>query len=308
MALRLSREPGGVSMLLAQPRWLDPLGLSPVLARALGVPRSDALRALRLQRGIVLEGVPAARVAEVQAALGADVSAIPDAEVPLLPKPIHVSLASCEADGFATPSVAGTGLPKLWDWNELALVSGGLLLDPARQAAAAVERAGADALSQAADRQAIAAQQLEKARHRVFPLGEELRRAEPEFGAALQAALQGGKALPQQEAAGGFGNLTFVLDLVFLRPFERLRLTEKSRLVGPARSSSTAKTAHNDLTAIARHADSATLPGATLALASGADSGDYLFDDLGQFDDYCRWAYYWRLQRLKSESAGKAST
>jgi hypothetical protein len=40
----------------------------------------------------------------------------------------------------------------------------------------------------------------------------------------------------------------------------------------------------------------ASQPGATLALIEGADSGEYLFEDLNQFDMYSRWVYYKRVR------------
>lgn len=299
MAVRLSREAGRWTVLLARTAWLDPALLAPEISAAMKLPRSDAVRACRYQRGILFEGATEQAAQAVVAALKlreVEAQAVPDAEVPLLPKPVQVSLVAVEPAGLATPSLQGAGMPQLWDWNHLALVCAGILLDPAQQAAGIVDKMDKAALEEADDRNALARRALERARTRVFPLAEELRRGEVEVGEALQAALTGAK-LQAPEAAGGFGRIGTVVDVIFNRPMERLRLTEKSRVQGIQRSMAPARNLHATVKALEAQADSATLSGTTIALAAGADSGEYLFEDAGQFDDYCRWAYYWKLKR-----------
>ncbi|MBK9974681.1 MAG: hypothetical protein IPP14_07895 [Planctomycetes bacterium] len=299
MAVKLSRDPGGYSVMLAGMQWLDPALLAPQLAAVMKLPRSDTIRACRLQRGILFEGAPQAVAQEVVTLLAShqiEAIAVASDDLPLLPKPVQVSLANVDSTGLGTPSLQGAGLPKSWDWNHLALVAAGITLDPAQQAAGLAEKMDNSAMEDRQDRVAMAQRALEKARTRVFPLREELQRGEPELGAALQAALAGAK-VPDQEAASGFGRVGTVVDILFVKPYERLRLTDKSRVQGLARTGSLARNLHTLVKALETQADSATLSGTTLALAAGADSGDYLFEDLAQFDDYCRWAYFWRLRR-----------
>lgn len=299
MAVKLSRDPGGHSVVLAGTQWLDPALLAPPMAVAMKLPRSDTIRACRLQRGILFEGATQAaaqQVVDLLASHHVEALALPDADLPLLPKPVLVSLANVDGTGLGTPSLQGAGLPKSWDWNHLALVAAGITLDPAQQAAGLAEKMDSSAMEDRQDRVAMAQRALEKARTRVFPLQEELRRGEPELGAALQAALSGAK-VAEQEAASGFGRVGTVVDILFVKPYERLRLTDKCRVQGLARTGSVARNLHALVKALETQADSATLSGTTLALAAGADSGEYLFEDLAQFDDYCRWAYFWRLRR-----------
>jgi hypothetical protein len=299
MAIRLSREPGRFTVLLTEAAWLDPALVAPELSRALKLPRSDTVRACRLQRGILMEGASADGAEAAVKALadfGISALAVPDAEMPILPRPVHVSLAQVTPDGFATPSVTGAGLPKLWPWPGLALLAGGILMDPGAQAAALFDKVEKDSISEATDRQSVAARQLEKARNRVFPLSAELARPGREVGEALEAALSG-KSPGIETEVEGFGKVGSVLDLLFTRPFERLRITGSGRITGLEHSASRARNLHMAVKEIAPLAAQAAQPGATLALAHGADSGEYLFEDLSQFDNYCRWVYYWKLRR-----------
>lgn len=298
MAVKLSREAGGFSIVLARTQWLDPALIAPGMSATLRLPRSDTVRACRLQRGILFEGATQASADSVVAQLKAhevEALTVPDSALPLMPKPLSVFLAGISASGLETPSVQGAGLPRVWPWDDLALVAAGITLDPAQQTAGVVDKMDRAALADATDRQAVAQHTLERARTRVFPLADELRRGEPEVGEALQAAMTGGKA-PAQVALGGFGMIGTVIDFVFTRPFERLRVTDKTRVPGIPRSAYAARNLHCAVKEVEAQADSATMAGATLALATGADSGEYLFEDLAQFDDYCRWAYYWRLR------------
>lgn len=286
-------------MLLARGAWLDPALLAPEISAAMKPPRGDSVRACRYQRGILFEGAArqaADALVDTLKLHAIEALAVPDDQVPILPRPVQVSLASIGADGLHTPSLQGAGMPQVWDWNNLALVCSGILLDPAQQAAGIVDKMDKAALEEADDRALLAQRALERARTRVFPLAEELRRGDPEVAEALQAALAGAR-LQQPEALGGYGRIGTVVDIVFGRPLERLRLTEKSRVQGLARTGSVARNLHTLLKALVEQSDNASLSGTTIALAAGADSGDYLFEDAGQFDDYCRWAYYWKLKR-----------
>jgi hypothetical protein len=299
MAVRLSREPGRFSVLLKEAAWLDPALVAPELARVLKLPRSDTVRACRLQRGVLFEGAAQEAAAAAVAALadfGVNALSVPDADVPILPKPVHVSLAQLTAEGFSTPSITGAGMPKLWKWSDLALVTGGILMDPQAQAAGLFDKIEESGVADAQDRQAVAAKQLERARSRVFPLAAEIAREGREVGEALEAALSG-KAPGIETEVEGFGKIGSVLDLVFTKPFERIRVTGKARITGMDHSANRARNLHLAVKEIAARAAGATQPGATLALAHGADSGEYLFEDLAQFDMYCRWVYDWRLQR-----------
>lgn len=295
----MSREPGRFSVLLKEAVWLDPALVAPELARALKLPRSDTVRACRLQRGILVEGAPedgAENAVSVLKDFGANAIFVPDTEVPILPKPVHVSLASVEPDGLATPSVSGTGMPKLWKWDDLALLAAGILMDPQAQAAGLFDKIEEAGVADAQDRQSVAARQLERARNRVFPLAAEIARASSEVGQALEAALSGKSSAIEPEIEG-FGRIGTLLDFVFTKPFERLRITGKARITGIEHTASRARNLHLALREVAPHARDASQPGATLALFEGTDSGEYLFEDLNQFDMYCRWVYYWRLKR-----------
>jgi hypothetical protein len=304
MAVRLSREPDGYSVLLCKTEWLDPALIAPELARVLKLPRSDTVRACRLQRGIVFEGAEQDKAEEAVKVLdgfGVEALAVPDGDVPIMPKPVMVSLSHIEEKGFATPSVSGAGLPKLWEWGNLVQFAAGILIDPQAQSAGLFDKVE-EGFSEAADRQSVAARQLERARSRVFPLADEISRGGKEVGAAMEAALTG-KAAAIEHEVEGFGRIGTVIDLLFTSPFERLRVTGGGRITGLEHTASRARNLHLAVKAIAAHAPGATQPGATIALAHGADSGDYLFEDLSQFDYYCRWAYFWRLRRASEFAA-----
>ena len=299
MAVRLSREDGRYSVVLTAVAWLDPALVAPELARVLKVLRSDAVRACRLQRGILFEGAEqtgADDAVKVLGDFGVEAIVVPDAELPILPKPVHVSLSHIEPDGFATPSVSGAGMPKLWPWENLVLFAGGIIMDPDALSAGLFDRIEGEGFSDATDRQSMAAKQLEKARSRVFPLAHEIERAGKEIGQALEAALSG-KVQVGDGTVEGFGRIETAIDLLFTKPFERLRVTSKGRITGLDHTPSRARNLHAGVKAMIGKAAKATQPGATLALADGADSGEYLFEDLAQFDAYCRWNYFWRLKR-----------
>lgn len=299
MAVRLSREAGRFSVLLEKSSWLDPALVAPELARVLKLPRSDTVRACRLQRGILFEGVeqePAEDAVRALADYEVAALAVPDTDVPLLPKPVHVSLSQVTDEGFGTPSITGAGMPKLWKWDNLAMLAGGVIMDPDALAAGLLDKIEGEGFTDPEDRQSMAARQLEKARSRVFPLADEIKRGGKEVGEALEAALSG-RVTPQESEVEGFGHVQTLLDLLFTKPFERLRITSKGRISGLEHSTSAARNLHLAVKEVAAKAGRATQPGSTLALAHGADSGEYLFEDMGQFDDYCRWVYYWRLRR-----------
>jgi hypothetical protein len=286
-------------VVLARTAWLDPVLLAPLISTRMKLARGDAIRTCRLQRGILFEGAERIAAEELAARLteqGHETIAVPDAEFPILPRPITVLMAGVEPDGLAALSIHGAGIPPRWPWDGLALVAAGIMLDPNQQAAALADKLDPMALEDPQDRQALSQAALERARTRAFPLADELKRAEPEVTQAIQAAMTGGKAPPQQ-ALGGFGNIGTAIDIIFTRPFERLRLTHKSRVQGLERSAYTARNLYAAVKEIESRADSATLSGTTLAVAAGADSGEYLFEDAAQFDDYCRWAWFWRMRR-----------
>jgi hypothetical protein len=294
MAVKLNRNSGQFSLLLKEVKWLDVSGLAPKLAAALRVTRSDALRALRQQRGILLEGLSNEQAQAAQKALaqeGVETRIVADAEVPALSKPLEVSLIRISDHHFETPSVVGAGLPQLWPWENLVLACAGIILDGAVQAeklSVALE----NGLHEEADvRKAHAQRQLEKVRERVFPLSAEIRRPEPELADALTAAArtQSGKR-ETRAIEGEFGNVQTVLDLVFTGPLERLRVTAKTRVQDLPRSVHPAKQLHIIAAAMLPHVK----PRASVSLvdlATSTDSGSYLFEDLLQFDDYCRWCF-----------------
>jgi hypothetical protein len=296
MVCKLSNSPDGFSLVLMSPQWLEPEQLAPRLALALRVPRADAVRMCRRQRGILCVGVPheqAVAAAEVLAKDGIEVRLMPDIEVPLLPNAVEVSVAALVDGGLATPSVCGIGMPEVWRYEDLALITSGILMDPSQQAAKLMDTVGEGALADAEDRRMLASGLLERARQRVFPLQAELARDEPQVAEALTAALRG-EGKPDSEVPG-FGTVSTVVDLVFTRPFERLRLTHTSRVQGIARSRNRARMLHDLLRAVVPRASMATIAGTTLAIQQGADSGEYVFEDLQQFDAYSRWAYWRRL-------------
>ncbi|MCC7509467.1 MAG: hypothetical protein IT464_08840 [Planctomycetes bacterium] len=299
MAVILSRDAGRFSVVLLESLWLDPGRFADDLARALGVQRADAVRMCRLQRGILLQGATQPQAdAAIELLKAHDVSAvsIADDAVPIIPKPVQVSVVSLDRDGLSTPSLTGAGLPKTWAWDDLALVCGGVLVGADAQAASLVEKVDESALSEAEDRRSLAARALERARDRVFPLRFELERPEPDVAGALAAALSR-KTIRTAPEVDGFGRISTVIDLVFTKPYERLRITSASRVLGIDRSASPARDLHLAVALLAKLAAGATLPGAALALAHGADSGEYVFEDMQQFDAHCRWAYLMRLRR-----------
>jgi hypothetical protein len=298
MVVRLSRGQGCFSVVLREPVWLEPALFAPDFARILRIPRSDSVRICRLQRGILFEGAQqtqALTITELLASHGITAVAVPDEELPLLPKPLRAAVAAIEDDGLATPSIVGAGMPQLWRWEDLALLCAGILVGKEAQAAALLDTIGEAALAEHEDRRSVAARSLERARQRVFPLRDEIARPEPQVADALKAALAG-TSLPDQPVPG-FGMVSTVMDLVFTRPLERIRIDNTSRLLGMSRSSSRARDLHLATAAMARVATRAKLPGAAIALAHGADAGDYVFEDMPQFEAHCRWAYFWRLRQ-----------
>lgn len=294
MAVKLSRKSGQFALLLAEVKWLDVSGLAPKLAAALRVTKSDAVRALRQQKGILVEGVSQEQAQAACAALkaeGVEANAVAETEVPALPKALEVSLIRIGEHTFETPSLVGAGLPQIWPWEDLLLACGGIVLDASAQIeklASTLERGD----NEDADvRKAHAQRQLERARERVFPLSAEVGRAEPELFDALSAAARARKGKNEKPAdVGEFGNLRTMLDLVFRHPFERLRITARTRVQDLPRSVHPAKQLH----LIAAAAITQISKGACqsfLDLARAVDSSSYIFEDLAQFDDYCRWCF-----------------
>ncbi len=299
MSVILSREPGRFSVVLLESLWLDPGRYADDLARGLGVQRTDAVRMCRLQRGVLFQGATQAQADAAAGMLrqaGIPAVALADDAVPIIPKPVQVSVVSLERDGLSTPSLTGAGLPKTWAWDDLALVCGGVLVGQDAQAASLVDKVDEHALAEAEDRRSLAAKALEKARDRVFPLRAEIDRPEPDVAGALAAALTR-KSVRTSPEVDGFGRISTVIDLVFTKPYERLRITSASRVLGVDRSASPARDLHMAVALLAKLATGATLPGAALALAHGAESGEYVFEDMQQFDAHCRWAYLMRLRR-----------
>jgi hypothetical protein len=294
MAVKLSRKSGQFTLMLSDVKWLDVGGLAPKLAAALRVTKSDAVRALRQQKGILVEGVSEEQATAACAALkaeGVEASAVPDAEVPALPKALEVSLIRVGAHDFETPSLVGAGLPQIWPWENLLLACGGIVLDAAAQIeklASTLEKGNHE---DADVRRAHAQRQLERARERAFPLSAEVRRSEPELFDALTAAARAKKNKPEKpKEEGEFGNLRTMLDLVFRDPFERLRVTAKSRVQDLPRSVHPAKQLHIIAAAVAPHAGAHACQ-SLHDLAAAADSASYVFEDSLQFDDYCRWCF-----------------
>lgn len=294
MAVKLSRKSGQFALLLAEVKWLDVSGLAPKLAAALRVTKSDAVRALRQQKGILVEGVSQEQAQAACAALkaeGVEANAVAETEVPALPKALEVSLIRIGEHTFETPSLVGAGLPQIWPWEDLLLACGGIVLDASAQIeklASTLERGD----NEDADvRKAHAQRQLERARERVFPLSAEVGRAEPELFDALSAAARARKGKNEKPAdVGEFGNLRTMLDLVFRHPFERLRITARTRVQDLPRSVHPAKQLHliaaAAITQISKRACQSFLD-----LARAVDSSSYIFEDLAQFDDYCRWCF-----------------
>jgi hypothetical protein len=304
MLFQLSNRPDGFSLVLKESLWLEPERIAPQLATALKLPRADAVRMCRRQRGILFSGAGREQAEETAACLaneGIQAVVVADAELPLLPGAITVSVASLADEGLRAPSVQGIGMPDVWRYEHLALVTAGVLMDPKQQAATLLERAGEGALSEEADRRSLAAGVLERARGRVFPLRAELERDEPQVAEALTAALRG-EGQSDTEIPG-FGVISTAVDLVFTRPFERLRLVDNTRVQGIARSRNRARMLHDLLGAIVPRADGATVAGTALAIQQAVDSGDYVFEDMQQFDAYSRWAYWRRLSSAGNEKA-----
>ncbi len=300
MTVRLSREPGRFSVVLHDAAWVDAEQFAAPLASALSLPRSDTVRMCRLQRGILLEGATqeqAQAAADVLAGGGVQATAVADEAMPLLPKAVHVAIVSLEPAGFMTPSLQGAGMPQIWSWDDLRLVCAGILVGPQAQASSLVDKVAETSMDDPQDRRSMAARALEKARMRVFPLRGEITEPEPEPALALGEALRGSGA---SREVPGFGVIGTVIDMVFTDPFERLRVTEKSRATSLQRSSSRARDAHMAVAEIARVAPRATLPQAAGLFARGVDAGDYVFDDMSQFEAHCRWAWF---RHLKGKSA-----
>jgi hypothetical protein len=301
MAVKLSRQPGCFSLLLNQQTWLDVQKLASPLARELGVTRSDAVRALRQQRGILLEGLSNAQAQSAlnllaHESVGARIVA--DSDVPTLPKPLEVSLARMDAACLETPSLVGAGLPQIWHWEHLAVVFAGILLDSKTQAANLTSGLDKGLLNEADVRKAQAQRHLELAKERVFPLSSEISRAEPELADALATAQRAKKAAKQASPAPemhDFGAVQTVVDLIFTQPFERLRLTSKTRVQDLPRSAHPVKALHMLTAALVPLAGQALVSEAAALLAAGADSGKYLFEDSLQFEDYCRYGYFLRV-------------
>lgn len=293
MAVILSRKSGQFTLLLSDVKWLDVGALAPKLAAALRVTKSDAVRALRQQKGILIEGVSEEQAAAACAALkaeGVEASALPDAEVPALPKALEVSLIRIGDHDFETPSLVGAGLPQIWPWENLLLASGGIVLDASAQIAKLASTLEQGNHEDADVRKAHAQRQLERARDRAFPLSAEVRRSEPELFDALTSA-RTKKGKPNQSSEEGeFGNLRTMLDLVFQSPFERLRITAKTRVQDLSRSVHPAKQLHIVAAAIAPHIGARACQ-SLRDLAAAADTASYVFEDLVQFDDYCRWNF-----------------
>lgn len=294
MAVKLSRESGQYSLLLSEVAWLDVSALAPALTAALRVTKSDAVRMLRQQKGILAEGVSETAAAAAITTLKEnriEARAVLDSEVPALSKALEVSLIRVGERDFETPSVVGAGLPQLWPWENLLLACGGIILD----ASAQVEKLSntlEKALGEDADvRKAHAQRQLERARHRAFPLAAEVRKPEPELGDALAVAARAKVGKKDKAVSDGeFDNVQTVLDLVFKQPLERLRITAKTRVQELPRSVHPAKQLHIIAAAIQPHVGKRGCA-ALEQLATAADAGTYLFEDLIQFDDYCRWCF-----------------
>lgn len=297
MAVTLSRKAGHFTIVLPEVRWLDVSGVAPRLAAALRVTKSDAARMLRQQKGILAQGVgEEAAHAAVSTLQEAQVPAraVRDDEVPALPKALEIALIRIGEHDFETPSVVGAGLPQIWPWDSLLLACGGIIVDSTIQIGKLTSTLEGMTSDEADVRKAHARRQLERARERVFPLGSEVRKAEPELGETLSAsarAKSGSKAKP--EPADEFDNVKTVIDLLFSKPLERLRITAKTRVQDLPRSVHPAKQLHIIAAALQPHLGNRGC-NALAALAAGTDSGSYLFEDLVQFDDYCRWCFMHR--------------
>lgn len=306
MAVHLSREEGRFSLLLRKPVWLEAGDLAAPLALALRVPRSDTVRMCRLQRGILFQGATeeaAARALAVLAEGGVEAEVVPDADVPLLGRALEPMVVEFTEEGLRTPSLAGAGLPALWPWDALAMVSAGIQADPGADAEGFLGGIDRDLLQEAEVRKAGARRRLERARERVYPLREVLAKSEPQ--AAELLARHAGKAGDEDPHR----RVRTRLDLIFTRPFERIRLTEQCRALGRDHSAWPARNLQAMLKELVALAPQAGLTGASLALLHEADAGDYLFDDDATFDDYCRWSWRQRLvagEPSESEEAADA--
>ncbi|MBV6516653.1 MAG: hypothetical protein HPKKFMNG_02340 [Planctomycetes bacterium] len=305
MAVKLSREPGLFSVLLDKPAAPDVGLLAPLLAQRVSITRSDAVRALRQQRGIILEGLSAERAEAARELLsgeGMEPRVVADAVVPAQSKALEIALARLDEHCFETPSLQGAGLPQLWPWEHLVVAVGGLIIDARAQAERLTSGLENGLIHEAEVRKAQAQRMLEKSRLRVFPLSTELGRDEPQLAEALASAQRArlarakGEKPAEPALEGEFGRISTRLDLFFTRPFERLRVTEKSHVQELQRSALPAKQLHTLAATLAQKVPAEKLAPSTWMLAAGSDSGEYLFDDGPQFDDYCRWCL-WRAQQ-----------
>lgn len=298
MPIVLSREEGLFSLLLNAQQWLSPVEFAPLFSSSLSLPRTDGMRACRLQRGILFQGLTrdaADSLSENMAELSAKTIVVADADVPQLPRPINVALCVVEAEGLRTPSIRGAGMPEVWLWKDLKLVTAGMILDPAHQASGFVDTINHELIAEAEDRASLAKGQLAKAENRVFPLTEELGRGDVNVADALRAVLT--KDVATGEPEHGFGHVTTALDLFFTAPLERIRITQKTRIQNHARTASPVKNLHAVLKDISEYSVAAYFTGASQAIIDSKDASDYLFEDLRQFEEYQRWAFYWQLQQ-----------
>lgn len=297
MPIVLSREDGLFSLLLNQQQWISPAEFAPLFVSSLSLPRADAMRACRLQRGILFQGLTrdaADALSENMAELNVKTSVVADSDMPQLPRPIDVALANIELEGLRTPSIKGAGLPELWQFSNLRSISAAIIIDPVQQAAGLVDSIDSELMAEAEDRALLAQGQVEKARNRVFPLSEELQRGDVNVAQALRAVLT--KDVEPADPEHGFGRIQIVLDLFFQDPLDRLRITGKTRIQNHIRTASIVNNLHAALKDITENAPSVTLSESSVSLLKGEDSSDYLFEDLRQFEEYQRWTFYWQLQ------------
>ncbi|MHC4840927.1 MAG: hypothetical protein ACYTDT_08240 [Planctomycetota bacterium] len=298
MPIVISREEGLFSVLLEKQQWLEPSEFAPLFSSALSLPRTDGMRACRLQRGILFQGVSqdaADSLSKNMADLGAKVEVVADADVPQLPRPIDVALCTIGAEGLVTPSIRGAGMPDVWLWKNLRMMTAGITLDPAQQAAGFVDSIDHELIAEAEDRVSLAKGQLEKAATRVFPLKEELARSDANVADALRAVLA--KDATPEDPEHGFGHVTIALDMFFTDPLDRLRIHTETRIQNHVRLPSPIKNLHAALADIADYVDQSVLTASSKTLIASEDSRDYLFEDLRQFEEYQRWAFYQQLQK-----------
>jgi len=302
MAIVYDRTGEGWSVLLSEQRWLDAAEVAPALAAAMEVARADAIRACARQRGIVVQGLDETRANAAVSALveaGYLAVAVPDVEVPILPRPLELSVVHFEGEGLRTPSIIGAGIPQFRPWGNLALISAAILADPTKQAAALLDKFRPNMLDDPKDRLSVAQKQRERARDRIYPLTTEIRREEPSPAAVIESAMaksasrvgKGRKAKGKVEKEGGTTGQTTCIDLIFTGPFERLRITSATRAKDVPQSVHPAKNLHVTLNAMLVRSGRSRLTRASEQLSAGVDSGEYLFDDEGQLSDYLRWCY-----------------